>query len=348
MSDVTQLKVINPLDYPEWDKLVLSTRDYSFFHSSAWAKVLYETYRYKPIYFTLIKNNQLVALIPFMEVGGILNGKKGVSLPFSDYCKTIGIDKDDFQDVISLLKEYGKDHGWKSLEFRNGNIFPEALYPSSEYINHTLEISENTEPTFSSFRDSTKRNIKKSEREGVEVKILNSLESLNEFYKLNCITRKKHGLPPQPYNFFKKIYENIISQHRGIIVLASLNKSVIAGAVYFHFGDKAIFKYGASDTNYNHLRPNYLIMWEAIKFYSKEGCKSFCFGRTEPENIGLMQFKNGWRAKKEIIKYYIYDLRRELYIQNSFKVSDICHSVFQKMPIPLLRFAGSFLYRHIG
>src|SRR4030066_163040 len=134
MSDVTQLKVINPLDYPEWDKLVLSTRDYSFFHSSAWAKVLYETYRYKPIYFTLIKNNQLVALIPFMEVGGILNGKKGVSLPFSDYCK--------------------------------------------------------------------KRNIKKSEREGVEVKILNSLESLNEFYKLNCITRKKHGLPPQPYNFF--------------------------------------------------------------------------------------------------------------------------------------------------
>src|SRR3972149_515940 len=348
MSDVTQLKVINPLDYPEWDKLVLSTRDYSFFHSSAWAKVLYETYRSKPIYFTLIKDNQLLALIPFMEVGSILTGKRGVSLPFSDYCETIGIDKDDFQNVINLLKKYGKEHRWKSLEFRDGNIFPAELHASSDYINHTLEISKNAEQILSSFRDSTKRNIKKAERKCVEVKIVSSLESINEFYRLNCITRKKHGLPPQSYYFFKKVYENIISKNMGIVVLASFHENIIAGAVYFHFGEKVIFKYGASDTNYNHLRPNNLIMWEAIKFYSKMGCRSFCFGRTEPENIGLTQFKDGWRAKKETIKYYIYDLRRESYIQNSFKVSGIYNRIFQEMPLPLLKFAGSFLYRHIG
>ena len=343
-----ELEIINPLVYPDWDKLVLSTPNYSFFHSSAWARVLYETYKYKPLYFTLIKNNQLSALIPFMEVGSVLTGKRGVSLPFSDYCETIGIGKDDFQDAINLIKKYGKGHGWKSLEFRDGNIFPEEFPPSSGYVNHTLEISENPEQIFSSFRDSTKRNIKKAEREGVEIKILSSLESVHEFFRLNCITRKRHGLPPQSYNFFKKIYEHILSQSMGIVVLAIYNKITIAGAIYFHFGDKVIYKFGASDTNYNYLRPNNLIMWEAIKFYSKMGYKGFCFGRTEQDNIGLIQFKDGWRAKKEIIKYYIYDLRRESYIQDSFKVSGMYHVIFQKMPLPLLKFAGSFLYRHIG
>src|SRR3990167_10276631 len=102
-----ELEIINPLVYPDWDKLVLSTPNYSFFLSSAWARVLHETYKYKPLYFTLIKNNKLSALIPFMEVGSILTGKRGVSLPFSDYCEIIGIDKDAFQDAIFLYKING-------------------------------------------------------------------------------------------------------------------------------------------------------------------------------------------------------------------------------------------------
>jgi len=32
-----KLEIINPLDYPEWDKIVLSTTNCSFFYSSAWA-----------------------------------------------------------------------------------------------------------------------------------------------------------------------------------------------------------------------------------------------------------------------------------------------------------------------
>src|SRR3989304_5876328 len=78
MSDLTQLKIINPLDYPEWDKLVLSTRDYSFFHSSAWARVLHESYGYKPLYFTLIDDGRLLSLMACMEIKSVLTGKRGV------------------------------------------------------------------------------------------------------------------------------------------------------------------------------------------------------------------------------------------------------------------------------
>src|SRR4030065_2740482 len=127
MSDVTQLKVINPLDYPEWDKLVLSTRGYSFFHSAAWARVLNESYGYKPLYLTLIDDGRLLSLIPCMEIKSILTGKRAVSLPFTDYCEPIFSpllenEGEGFETPLSMILNaiisYGKEASWKSIELR--------------------------------------------------------------------------------------------------------------------------------------------------------------------------------------------------------------------------------------
>jgi hypothetical protein len=115
-----QLHIINPINYPRWDDLLLSTNDYSFFHSSAWAKVLSESYHYTPTYFTLFDCNDFSVLIPLMEVKSFLTGSRGVSLPFTDYCEPI-IDKSiQTQDVINYIVTYGKRCGWKSLELRGG------------------------------------------------------------------------------------------------------------------------------------------------------------------------------------------------------------------------------------
>ena len=81
------LQIINPLEYPGWDELLLGTDGYSLFHSSSWARVLHESYRYKPLYFTCIENGKLSALIPMMEVISFLTGRRGVSLPFTDCCQ---------------------------------------------------------------------------------------------------------------------------------------------------------------------------------------------------------------------------------------------------------------------
>jgi hypothetical protein len=344
-----EFEIINPLNYKGWDDLVLSKRGYSIFHSSAWAKVLHESYGYKPLYFTLINSGKMDALIPFMEVKNMFTSKKGVSLPFSDYCVPIIPERNGFGGIFTVLIEYGKKLGWKSIEIRNGNIFAQDLPPAAYYYQHTLDLSiNNDEQIFSNFRGSTKRNIKKAGREGANVTICDSLNSINEFYQLNCQTRKEHGLPPQPYYFFKKIYEHIISKRLGFVVLASYNNKVIAGAVYFHFGTNALYKYGASMKEYQNLRANNLVMWKTIKWYSQNGYKSFSFGRTEPENHGLLQFKEGWGAKEEIIKYYKYDLRKGEFVKDSSRVTSVYNKIFHRTPITLLKFAGSFLYKYMG
>lgn len=345
---LSDIQIFDPTQYPCWDDLVLSHPDYSFFHSSAWARVLSESYHYTPKYFTIIDDGRLLALIPIMEVNSFLTGRRGVSLPFTDYCKPLIASGIPFQDVFEHIIENGKKCGWKSLELRSGNNLLPSTMPSITYLGHTLGLDTGEQEVFSHFRDSTKRNIKKAIKEAVKVKISNSIESLKEFYRLNCMTRKHHGLPPQPYFFFKKAYAHIISKNLGFVVIASYQGKPIAGAVYFHFGEKAVYKYGASDMSCQDVRANNLVMWEAIKWYSQNGYKNLFFGRTEPENQGLIQFKSGWGTTEQQINYYRYDLKKGSFVPGSSKVTVFHNKIFRNIPIPLLKKVGSILYKHVG
>jgi hypothetical protein len=89
-------------------------------------------------------------------------------------------------------------------------------------------------------------------------------------------------------------------------------------------------------------------MWEGIQYFCKNGFKSFCFGRTEPENKGLQQFKSGWGAKERVESYFKYDFRKKEFIKDSLEFKNIYHYVFKKMPAPLSNIVGSSLYRHVG
>ena len=344
------MHIINPIDYAGWDNLILSHADYSFFHSSHWAKVLYESYQYKPLYFSIMESGELLASVPVMEIKSPLTGRRGVSLPFSDYCDPIVSDNAHFHLLFDYMTEYGKKAGWKYIEIRSLKNMSENIPSSSKYYGHTLGLSKDEDLIYSQCRSSTQRNIKKAEREGVRVAVFRTLESVREFYRLNCMTRKMHGLPPQPRHFFKKIYEHVISKHHGIIVLASYKGKTIAGAVYFHFGNKAIYKYGASNSSYQHLRANNLVMWEAINYYSKKGFTDLSFGRTDMDHEGLRRFKNGWGVKENIIKYHKYDCKKRDFIKGTANTNTpgFHNKVFRIMPNRISEIIGSLLYRHAG
>ncbi len=282
-----------------------------------------------------------------MEVSSSLTGKRGVSLPFTDQCQPIAKNENHFRQLFKKVIQHGKNAGWKIIEVKGGKEYLQGKIPSETYLTHSLDLTHPEQEIFSTFRSSTKRNIKKAVKENVKVNILNSLESVKEFYRLNCLTRKYHSLPPQPFYFFRKLHEHIISAKKGVVILASCLNKVIAGAVYVHFGDRAIFKYGASDKTHHQFRPNNLIMWEAIKWYAKNGFKSMSFGRTDPEHKGLLQFKRGWGTQEETIYYYKYDLKKDAFVKNTsmFKSSN---RVFNRLPMPMLKLIGRMLYRHVG
>ena len=340
--------IVNPLEIPNWDDLVLATGKASFFHSSAWARVLHESYGYKPLYFASFESGKLISLMPFMEVNSWLTGRRGVSLPFTDQVSVLAPDGMAFEKLVKGVTDYGEKAGWKYIEWRDGSLFPEEVNASESHYTHELNLLKTEKEIFSGLRDSTRRNIKKADKAGVSVEISQSLDPIKSFYGLNCITRKRHGLPPQPFSFFNKVFEHVISKDHGMVASAVHSGRVIASSVFCHFGKSAIYKYGASDVAHQDLRANNLVMWEAIKWCREKGLETFSLGRTEPENEGLLQFKRGWGAEEGQLRYYKYDLKKNSFQTGSIGVKGFYNQMFSVTPLSVLRCVGAAMYKHLG
>jgi len=341
-----KIQQINPLQQPNWDALVTSHPDFSFFHSMAWAKVLVETYGYAPNYFVTRGINNLRSLLPLMEVDSWLTGRRGIALPFTDGCEPLCPDSNLFKTFFQNAIECGKKRDWKYLECRGGRKFFEGVPASISFYGHSLDLVSGEEQFFGRLESSVRRAIRKAEKDGVTVEISQSLEAMELFYSLQCKTRKKHGLPPQPFSFFSNIHKHILSQNSGIVAVASWQKTPIAASVYFHLSDRAIYKYGASDEKFQHLRGSNLVMWEAIKWYLRKGAKKLHLGRTSMANEGLRRFKLGWGASEEEIKYFKYDFRKKNFVLDSDKSFGWHNRIFQSLPGFMSRIAGNMLYRH--
>ena len=243
----------------------------TIFHSTHWIKLLADTYNYTPLCFRASNSGELSSLLCGVEVNSRLTGKRWVSLPFTDWCSPLVNKDQSFKPLLHNAIETGLQNSWKYLEIRGGNPDLESFTNSSYYFHHLLDLSPNEKELYSNLRNNTKRNIKKAINEEIEVGFNTTLESVEHFYNLNCVTRKKHGLPPQPVKFFKKLHEHLIDKKLGAIALATYKNQIIAGAVFLGYNNKAVYKYGASLNEFQNLRANNLIMWEGIKFYRDQG-----------------------------------------------------------------------------
>jgi hypothetical protein len=341
------VQVVDPLAVPNWDAMVKSLLGHSFFHSSAWARVLVESYRYRPVYFAKFRDEELRALLPVMEIDSWLTGKRGVSLPFSDMCEPLG-DNSSIRELLQAALDEGRKQKWKYFETR-GSVSGASDAPSSEsFFDHVLPLQRDDEKVFSTFESSVRRAIRKAEKSGPVVEISRDLDGMRLFYDLHCQTRKKHGVPPQPFSFFETFHRNVIARDFGFVVIARFQDRPIAASVFVNFGTKAIYKYGASDETFQNLRGPNLVMWHAIQWYAREGYTEFGFGRTDKPNDGLRRFKLGWGAQERQLDYFKYDIRADRFVSGNGGSSSRREQIVRHIPIPIARIIGSVLYRHVA
>ncbi len=340
-------RITDPTSFPAWNDLLAGCRQHSFFHTSEWARVLCRAYGYRARYLVSLGGGSLRTLVPLMEVNSFLTGKRAVSLPFTDESPLVFQDRFDFAAHLKALRDRGRRRGLRYIEWRGGDQYFKGMPPFCRFYVHTLRLHPEERRLLSGFRSSTRRNIRKAAKTGVRVEILNTLDAVGAFYRLNCMTRKVHGLPPQPLRFFRLLHEHVISRGKGFVALASFEGKPVAAGVYLHFGGRAIYKYGASDRRFQHLRANNLVMWQAIRWYAARGYESFSFGRTAPQNTGLLQFKRGWGVSETVVHYYRYELGKDAFVQEE-KPHPFLFELFHRMPEPLLRLMGVLLYRHVA
>jgi hypothetical protein len=292
--------------------------------------------------------SDLPALLPVMEVNSWLTGRRGVSLPFTDECAPLCADADSFRRLFREALEYAKVRAWNYLECRGGKAWFGDAPVSTSFHGHRLDLDADETALWARVDGAVRRAVRKAEQSGLTVEFSQDLDAVRIFFGLLCRTRKRHGLPVQPFRFFESIHRHVLSQDQGWVVLARHGQVPVAGAVFFHFGKTAIYKFGASNETFQHLRANNLVMWEAIKWHARRGFGVLDFGRTSLENEGLRRFKLGWGTQERSIDYFRYDRRKAGFVTARDESSGWHNRVFRMLPVSLSRLIGVAFYRHVA
>lgn len=349
------LQILDSCLDKRWDDFILSHPYSSIYHHRLWKELIQKTYRYQPYYFVLQNSNGIRAGAAFFLVKSKITGTRMVSLPFSDYCDPLINDQNEFDALFSEVIKKSKNLGASHIEFRSkfsSRQFDTCVKNETENNrNHVLELMGSLEEIENKFHDSCiRRSIKKAGKNKIKIVCGTDQKDMRIFYEFMVLTRKRHGLPPQPYDFFYNMWELLYPQDILDVLLATYEDRPIAGIVIVRFKDTMYYLYGGSDSNFNNKRPNHLLLWKAIQMAHSEGLKYFDFGRTAVDNQGLMDFKRRWGTKEFKITSYTYPKvkKHKLLLNRNGTKSGLFYSLTKKLPTPILKLGGNLFYKHLG
>jgi hypothetical protein len=341
------VEVVDPRSVPDWNAAVSAFPESSAFHTVEWASVLTNSYKYDAAYVVQRRAGILEGVLPVISVHSPCTGRRGVSLPFTDFCPILAKTSGSHDRLFHGAVQYGKQRRWRYLECRSGQRPAANASPSISYLEHAVELA-NEDVAAKRLRSEVRTAIRKAGNSQVRVSAEHDLESVKCFYKLHCRTRRKHGLPPQPFSFFVNIWAQILEKNLGSVLIATCGDKPVAGAIFFHFNDHVVYKFGASDERFQQLRPNNSIIWEAMRLFYRLGYRVLSLGRSSAGDTGLRQFKCGWGAEEREVAYFRFDLNTSQFIQSRDDAAGWHNIIFSLLPMRLNRLIGYLLYRHMG
>jgi hypothetical protein len=341
---------LDPLADDRWPELIARHPRASVFHTRGWLAALKANYGYASIAFTTSPPTEpLSNALLFCKVCSWLTGSRLVSLPFSDHCEPLVEDEERFTRLCLAADSFRAEHNLKYVEVRSGNPvldFSNRFGRAATYHLHRLDLRPSLDALRKSFhRDCIQRKIQRAERESLVYEAGRSALLVQQLYGLLQLTRSRHHLPPQPFEWFQHLVANM---GKDVCIRIALKEHrPVAGILTLDHGKTMVYKYGGSDVRFNSSGATPMLFWRAIIEAKAAGIEELDLGRSDLDNPGLITFKERWSAVRSTLTTW----RAQANVASlSFERRKVrlAKEICSRLPKPVLRLAGRLLYRHIG
>jgi serine/alanine adding enzyme len=350
-------EIINPVVDHRWGGFIEGHPAGAIFQHPLYLGVLQRTYKHiSPVCFIRTDaSNEITAGMPFFMIRSKLTGNRLVSLPFASYSDPLVQSSPEFDSLLGDALSFFDKNALDYIEMKpiDGSCYldsAEPLTPQRDQKTHILDLRPGREALYKNFdRTNIRQKISRAEKEGITVRPATSDRELHGFYSYLLRARKRLGLPPQYFGFFRKLWEALTPAGMMKMLRADLGGTPIGYLLYFKFKKKIYAEYIATDDSKFPLGVNQILFWSAIKEGIDEGFESFDFGKSYIDNSGLRAFKSRWGAAEIEAPTYFYPASRASASgKNNRRSYRILSSLYKKMPAPLALLSGRFLYRHMG
>ena len=349
---------LSPQIIPQYDKFILSHPQGWISTHSGWIKVLESAFpqiKGNSVIFHDSKEDKILGALPLCKVKSSLTVPRLVSVPFCSISEPLFMEI-DYSSLTETFDKLLSDTNSSHIEIRVAseqsiNQLLANLKPSSIYKCHIIDLNRPLNTILKSIHASSIRHyINKAAAFGAQIRHAKNQSDIIAFYKLYSHTRKNLYLPAMPFKFFESIWEVFSPTDNVNFLLLELDKTPVASMMFFKFGNRVSVEALGWDKKFTKLHAVKALYWEAIKTAHSEGYKIFDFGRTDPLNKSLMDFKSRWGT-------YVTDLPVFIYPQSAAKRNTASRmkplalrlqKILFGMPQPFYGWISGFCYRHMG
>jgi CelD/BcsL family acetyltransferase involved in cellulose biosynthesis len=349
ISKLTAVSEIDPVRDPRWPAFLERHPRASVFHTAGWLEALRRTYGYEPFAVTTAAPGEdLSNGLVFCRVKSWVTGRRMVSLPFSDHCEPLVQTEEEFERLLSAVKDDLREGRSKYLEIRPltlpGKVPADLVKTSSVWL-HRLDLRPDLKELFRGLhKNCIQRKIARAHREALSYEEGRTEALLSRFYRLLVLTRRRQQLVPQPLAWFRNLVACLGDRLK--IRVTSKDGRPLASILTLRYKDTLVYKYGCSDTRFNNLGGMQLLFWKAIQEAKEEQLTQFDLGRSDWDHSGLIAFKDRWGADRTPVHYWRFGAVPVRDVARG-RPAQIARFVFGHVPAAVLPLAGRLMYRHL-
>lgn len=341
--DIT-IKKLTGHEHEAWDQY-LDRSEASIYHDSRWPSLIKTVFGHDSYHLMAIRNNQIVGVLPLVQLRSLLFGNFLVSMPYFNYGGVVSDTDDVTNELLKAAHDLRMELGCSHIEFRFETKMETDLAIKTDKVTMLLKLPSEPDELWQAIGSKRRAQIKRPIREGVEF-IHGGEELLEDFYTVFSRNMRDLGTPVYGKVFFKEILKTF-SNESSIAVVRLNGKPVGAGFLIGHKG-KLEIPWASTLREFNRIGVNMFLYWNILKTAIENGYQVFDFGRSS-KDANTLKFKKQWGGEEKPL-YWYYDINDNqslpgLNPENSkYKVAI---NLWKKIPVGLSRMMGPHIVKSL-
>jgi FemAB-related protein (PEP-CTERM system-associated) len=347
------LRTLTAADAPRWDAFVRATPQATFFHLSAWQRILTEIFGHRTHYLYIERDDtrDILAILPLAEVKSLLFGHALTALPFCVYGGiAAAADNNNLAAQAQAILETEADAlarrlGVQHLEYRNLTPRHPDWPQQNLYVTFRKEIHPDPDANLLAIPRKQRAMVRKGIKNGL---IGHLDDNLDRFFPVYADNVLRHGTPALPKRYFERLRAEF-GPDCEILTVTEPDGQVLSSVLTFYFRDEILPYYAGDYPRARELAANDFKYWELMRRACERGCTLFDYGRSKI-GTGPWHFKKNWGCEPQPLAYEYRLYKRDNIPQNNPMNPKyrLFIAAWKRLPVSVANTLGPYIVRSLG
>lgn len=335
------------------DAFVRAHPEGSFFHLSAWQRVIHAEFGHGQRDLMAWRGEELVGVLPMMLCRGLSGKRSLISVPYAVYGGPVGESAEVDAALVRGAGKLGEDLRVSRVELRTrrapsfeGQPGAPELVPGSLYVTFEKELPGEVDAVLAGMPKKARAEARKA-RKKHELELSHGVWFVDDLFRLFLRNKRQLGSPGMPHSLFYRMVAEFGTDCE--VHLVRRGKEALAAVMTFAYGDTLLAYYSGTAEGADRQYSASNFMYMALQEWAVErGFRYFDFGRSRRDS-GAMAFKRR-QGFEEVDLDYRYLLVRSKELP-SFTPSNpktaILRETWSKLPPWMVRRMSASLARFL-